>query len=514
MKNINVFTNFYSSPSKDRNLELENCLFRNCKDKNINLIAIESENRLEFNDFFKAIENYGDNNGINIICNSDIYFDDSILLTKKMSQNHVYALNRWDVIPSGVSVHYRMLGSADVWVFNGIPKNIKGNQGLGIWGCDGRIGYEIVKAGYELFNPSNSIKTLHYHISNIRNYTYKNIISGPYMGALPCSLEELIPAKEFNAKPPRTLLNKVPNKKKYNFIYFYNNWHNGDLHVSRDVVKKIISQVEEKDVSFYYGHNCDPNILADIPAVYDNRYSNLLKTNVDTSYFEKDGGIFINTWYGVEKFKYYNQLDPTFDCIYEVLLEPAKQVGVDLEQFNLVDLFPNIGFNKYNVEKINLSFMDGKINVLISNGMVYSAQTKNYNMNGLIKKLSDGFCDVNFIITNVDSVKVNAPNVFYTKDLINIAGCDLNENAYIGTKCQIIVGRCSGAYTFSLNRQNLFDRDCTLLCFCDYPEHLDDFWVGKKFSGKIKFRSKSHNYKTQDINFIYGKISETIKSVK
>jgi len=511
---INVFSGFYTESNRDRRLELETCLYKNYKNKNINFIVLESQDRLKFNDFFSGIRSYGGKDDINIICNSDIYFDDTILLTQKILDNQVYALNRWAVHPNGDCIHYDMLGSSDAWVFRGIPENINGDFYLGYWGCDGRLGHEIVKAGYELLNPSLSIRVLHLHLANIRNYNALiNKVPGPYVGAPACYLDDPKPAGTFMAVPFETPNNY--NVSKYKFVFFYNNWHKGDLHVSRGFVKSIIEEIKPGNpkMDFYYGHYNEPNILSDLPAKYDNRYLEFLKGEMHTPYFERDGGVFINTWYGVEHYKHYNLFGISFDCLYEVLKTPAKAVQVDLDKIDVKRLFPDIRFNAYGVQAINVSFMRDKINVLISNGPVHSGQTHNYSMNPLIKRLAESFAGVNFLVTNVEVAKVQLSNVFYTGDIIGKKGCDLNENAYLSTLCQIIVGRCSGVYTFALNRTNLFDRDCNIMCFSDYPDQLGDYWLGKKFAGKIGFRGKSDNYRTQNLNVIFDKIAKKIREI-
>lgn len=199
---INMFVSTYHDANRRRMAELKLCLDKNRKNKNFNLIVRESNTRLTFNDFFEDIRNHGDDKGVNIMCNSDIYFDDTILLTEKILENQVYALNRWDWHPYNEPIHYNMLGSSDVWVFRGIPKNINGAFFLGNWGCDGRLGYEIIKAGYELYNPSLSIKTVHLHHVNVHNYDlFNDQVSGPYMGAPACYLDDLKPAITFTANP-------------------------------------------------------------------------------------------------------------------------------------------------------------------------------------------------------------------------------------------------------------------------------------------------------------------------
>jgi hypothetical protein len=51
------------------------------------------------------------------------------------------------------------------------------------------------------------------------------------------------------------------------------------------------------------------------------------------------------------------------------------------------------------------------------------------------------------------------------------------------------------------------------MCFSDYPDQLGDYWLGKKFAGKIGFRGKSDNYRTQNLNVIFDKIAKKIREI-
>ena len=44
-----------------------------------------------------------------------------------------------------------------------------------------RIAYEFNEAGYKIMNPSKSIRALHVHSSNIKNYTKEDTIPCPYL---------------------------------------------------------------------------------------------------------------------------------------------------------------------------------------------------------------------------------------------------------------------------------------------------------------------------------------------
>jgi hypothetical protein len=295
-------------------------------------------------------------------------------------------------------------------------------------------------------------------------------------------------------------------------LFFYNNWHNGDLHVSRGIVNYIVNVMKERspNMGFYYGHYNDPEILKDLPVIYDKNYLSYLNDKKHNCFFIRDESLFINTWYGVNNYLYYNSFGPTFDCVFELMKAPANELGIDLTNVNIKDLMPVINFDKYDICNIDLSFMKNKINLYISNGEVYSQQISNHNMNLVISRLANEYKDINFILTNVVGNKLSSHNIYYTQDLIMKNNCDLNENAFISTKCDIIIGRASGTYTFALNTVNLFDRECKIVCISDYPEQFGDFWLGKTFSGKVKYKSSSDNYNAKSLSDIYTIINNTI----
>lgn len=188
---IRIMQNFYFDPNPERQKEIEECFLRNSRLPEIDsFLPIHSAQRLTFQNFFERINLISDQSDINVIANSDIYFDSTIKLTENMKSNECYALSRWEVEGDGKKTHFARSDSQDVWIFRGPIKNISADFFLGYRGCDNRLAYEISKAGYKISNPSLTIKTYHLHLTGIRNYTMENkyLVPGPYLGVHPTSL--------------------------------------------------------------------------------------------------------------------------------------------------------------------------------------------------------------------------------------------------------------------------------------------------------------------------------------
>ena len=206
MRKINLFISVYQDKVPERTKELQECLTRNANagfDKitlflepksesellelsdtafgvttpdNSNIIV--SRERVNFNYFFSIMSNPQFSDGINIVCNSDIYFDsDSLDNIRKFydetpnKETTCLALSRWDIYPDGSVKLFDRWDSQDTWIFYGSPNVVASiDFPLGRAGSDNRIAYEIEQSGYTVLNPSKTIKTYHLHLCNVRNY--------------------------------------------------------------------------------------------------------------------------------------------------------------------------------------------------------------------------------------------------------------------------------------------------------------------------------------------------------
>lgn len=184
---IRLFYNYYVDENAQRRKEIDFCLKQNINNPLIDTIVLESEINPTFDFFIEKINLLSNEDDINIICNSDIFLDDTIQLVKNIKKKEFYALSRYDW-NNNSSSFFDMANSQDTWIFRGKVDNVSANFQLGKLGCDNRIAHEFKMAGYTVTNPSKSIKTYHVHNSNIRRYTEKERINGTYLFIKPTSL--------------------------------------------------------------------------------------------------------------------------------------------------------------------------------------------------------------------------------------------------------------------------------------------------------------------------------------
>src|SRR5271157_1594365 len=111
---ISVFVNYYEESHPARKAEIDRCVLENCNNKNINYVLIKSNTKMKYSDFFRYINEYTNEEDINIVSNLDIYFDDTILLTKKITKEHFICLLRYDMVGNNVRFYNRQ-DSQDVW---------------------------------------------------------------------------------------------------------------------------------------------------------------------------------------------------------------------------------------------------------------------------------------------------------------------------------------------------------------------------------------------------------------
>jgi spore maturation protein CgeB len=188
-----LMVSYYKSDNKTRQEEYERCLKINLENPFIDHIylLIEDENDLYINsssvasrkirqvitgikrptyrDFFDVAKNQNfECETLFIIANSDIFFDSTLRLVDMIDfdSGKVCFLTRYDK-DNNVWKHRNSNYSQDVWIVkNGqfIPNS---KYCIGFPGCDNKIAYEYNSIGYNIINPSLSIKAYHLHSERI-----------------------------------------------------------------------------------------------------------------------------------------------------------------------------------------------------------------------------------------------------------------------------------------------------------------------------------------------------------
>jgi len=248
-------------------------------------------------------------------------------------------------------------------------------------------------------------------------------------------------------------------------IIFYNPCRNGDVHVSRGYIMDMISKLP--NYKFFYAQNpaytSSDFLLKDIPNL--NKYTGVYNFSDQPSIIVNNENIYINTWYAQDNFKYW-KLTKSDDCSFYILHEIFKNVynyfNLELDTFD--KYLPKINFENLELDKIDLflekiSSFDKKI--LLCTNSVSSGQSQNFDFSPIIYTLASEYPNYAFITT---ADIQTSDNIFKMKDIIDV-NCDLNEISYLSKSCDVIIGRGSGAYTFSVIEDNINNIDKKFVCF-------------------------------------------------
>jgi hypothetical protein len=182
---MNYYTEYWDCGDEKRNNEVISCINKNINSgffKNIFIYSKNIEERINAKIIPLDRITYQfifDNNidGINILANSDIEFDETIKLAENIKEEEFYCLTRYE--DNGLLHKYDdpYLGSdsQDVWIWKNKCKIKNANFFIGIPGCDNKIAYMAETSGYKVKNPAYNIKTQHKHKTNIRSGTSENL---------------------------------------------------------------------------------------------------------------------------------------------------------------------------------------------------------------------------------------------------------------------------------------------------------------------------------------------------
>ena len=274
--NVNLITSFYIDKNEKRQQEIEYCLIENFRNPTISKVAAflcdeESNIRINeiiqtyyldknkfqpilygatkrptYDDHFSVTQQFKDD--INIISNSDIMFDEYGITSMidyflDNGKKKCIALSRYELKNDYSHVNASHLDyewSQDCWIFyGGVDSDESYSFPLGKPGCDNRIAFVLAQNGYEVINPSKTIRTYHLHLSQVRHYTSNDSdrIQPPYKLLPTTFLPKTNAIKNESQQLLVTFTKNIKEKINFNFIKF------GDGEFDCMVGKK--------------GHNCD-----------------------------------------------------------------------------------------------------------------------------------------------------------------------------------------------------------------------------------------------------------------
>lgn len=262
-------------------------------------------------------------------------------------------------------------------------------------------------------------------------------------------------------------------------IIFFNHFHNGDLFNSRSFVSEIIGAVRQVN---FYAHGKNPKILLDLPV--HQFHINMIQQDIDNPKIkikETDRFVYVNTWIGA-------YFEPNGECTLPFSYGMYKQIyaainriyGTSLSLGPINEYYSTIDYTKFNVSNVDLFLKETpQKKVLFSNGPGLSNQSVyNDNMADIIRSFANKFPNIKFIST--ENVGVS-----YTGDIIRAEGSDLIEIAYLSHFCDLIVGRSSGPFSYSLTKENVMNPSKTFLCFGD--RQTDVFTYGTQVPSRQIF---------------------------
>lgn len=238
----------------------------------------------------------------------------------------------------------------------------------------------------------------------------------------------------------------------------------------------------------FYAHYNSPKVLFDVDCQsvsFGDKF--LLQQNNQLA--TSDNTIFINTWVG-SYFSFFDKgacnllfMHKMYDLIYQSL---NRDLGTDLKLKDIDQYGLTIDFTKLD-HSLQDKFLDthkNKKKVLLSNGPGLSGQCQyNGNMADMINHMAKENPNVIFIATH--KFTPNTENVFFTDDINQRKDFDLNEIAYLSKFCDVIIGKSSGPFVFSLIDDNVNDPNKKMICFGANPQDCHIYNIHTKCDYKF-----------------------------
>ena len=226
-----LVTQYYEPMKNKRKQEIDACLKKNTECSIVDRIVLLNEKamaqpvhgkirekvigkRLTYADVLRWVYEEAPEDVLIVFANADIFLDDTswrILWSTDMTIKPKFlALLRWDVAgtTSADIEAAKLFGprpdSQDTWVISAkAVKSLKWdwsvlNFPFGQGGCDNAITLEMFKQRFLVANPALTLRTYHYHASDVRTYDPRNIVDKPsYLYIQPTGLHDMRPVMDW-----------------------------------------------------------------------------------------------------------------------------------------------------------------------------------------------------------------------------------------------------------------------------------------------------------------------------
>tara|TARA_Y100001970_G_scaffold122281_1_gene151579 strand:+ start:1877 stop:5005 length:3129 start_codon:yes stop_codon:yes gene_type:complete len=194
---ISVFFPYYQCGDADRQKEIDLCLRQNAENPHIdnlivviddgcdvpfttsNMKVLHVDRRVTYKYWVELTQQYC-SYGISVLCNSDIYFDDSVIRLNEVlaKPKSFLALSRWELLSGETEKHPNPHWSQDTWAMN-VGEQLSNSFlhqldfPMGVPRCDNKIAYLFAVHGWSVHNPVDYVKSIHAHETQMRTYNKK-----------------------------------------------------------------------------------------------------------------------------------------------------------------------------------------------------------------------------------------------------------------------------------------------------------------------------------------------------
>lgn len=317
---VHVIYQYFVHPDKSRQAEIQHCLLNNVNNPLINTIHLLNEKiynkselglksdkvtqvnigkRLTYKDVFDYVEEFKIN-GYIVFCNSDIFFDNSLknIITSSLSYDKsFYSLLRFEYNNEANIKKCKIFGprgdSQDCWIYHSkynipVDKRTVFDFNFGKPGCDNKIIYLIHLLGYTVYNEPYSVKTYHYHTTNIRNYNSSEVLPNPFSNIFP-----ELPNKEV-----------VLNQNEKMITEFTKNYSKYDLYKDNKILYKYLSDKIKNNQPFVIPRiaGIENNVMFIAKNVKPEQYSNSPRFVQMASVMKNNAGINLPTTNSAESY--------------------------------------------------------------------------------------------------------------------------------------------------------------------------------------------------------------------